>query len=166
MTLSKLKITTCLWFDGKAEEAANFYTSIFPNSKITHVQRYLEAGKEFHGQEPGTVLIVEFTLDGHHFVGLNGGPQFKFSEAVSFQIDCANQEEVDYYWGKLSEGGDEAKQQCGWIADKFGVAWQVVPLALKEMLSAEDKAAVGRATEAMMHMKKLDIAGLEKAFKG
>jgi predicted 3-demethylubiquinone-9 3-methyltransferase (glyoxalase superfamily) len=166
MALGKLKMTTCLWFDGQAEEAAKFYTSIFPNSKITSIQRYLEAGKEYHGREPGSVMVVEWELDGHRFVGLNGGPQFKFSEAVSFQIDCASQEEVDYYWGKLGEGGDPAKQQCGWIADKFGLAWQVVPTVLKEMLGSEDKEAAGRATLAMMHSTKFDIAQLEKAFRG
>ena len=166
MALSKLKITTCLWFDGRAEEAAQFYTSIFPNSKIGHIQRYLEAGKEVHGQDAGKVLIAEFDLDGHRFVGLNGGPHFKFSEAISFQIHCANQDEVDYYWGKLSEGGNEAKQQCGWLADKFGVSWQVVPNALKELLAGSDKEAAGRVTEAMMKMKKFDIAGLEEAARG
>ncbi|GAB1320987.1 3-demethylubiquinone-9 3-methyltransferase [Madurella fahalii] len=166
MSLSSLKITTCLWFDGQAEEAAQFYTSVFKNSKILHVQHYLETGKEFHGHEPGSVLIVEFDLDGHRFVGLNGGPHFKFSEAISFQIDCANQDEVDYYWNKLSEGGDEAKQQCGWLGDKFGVSWQIVPTRLKEMLASEDKAAAGRANEAMMHMKKIDIAKLEQVFRG
>jgi len=166
MAPSKLSITTCLWFNGQAEEAANFYISIFPNSKITHIQRYLEAGKEIHGQEPGSVLVAEFNLDGHRFVGLNGGPQFKLSEAVSFQIDCASQDEVDYYWGKLGEGGDPAKQQCGWLADKFGVSWQVVPTALKEMLSSGKTDGVGRVTEAMMKMHKLDIAELEKAFRG
>lgn len=161
-----LKITTCLWFDGQAEEAARFYTSIFPNSKIVRIQRYLEAGRQYHGHEPGTVLLAEFDLDGHRFVGLNGGPQFRFSEAVSFQIDCADQAEVDYYWDRLAEGGDEAKRQCGWLADRFGVSWQVVPARLKEMLASEDEAAAGRATEAMMHMVKFDIAGLEKAFRG
>ncbi|KAJ4287028.1 hypothetical protein N0V88_007792 [Collariella sp. IMI 366227] len=135
MPLTKLTLTTCLWFNGQAEAAAAFYTSIFPNSKTLHIQRYTEAGKEFHGREPGSVLVVEFSLDGHRFVGLNGGPQFNHSEAVSFMIDCKDQEEVDYYWGKLGEGGDEAKQQCGWVADRFGVSWQVVPTRLKELLA-------------------------------
>jgi predicted 3-demethylubiquinone-9 3-methyltransferase (glyoxalase superfamily) len=166
MSLSKLKLTTCLWFDGNAEEAANFYTSVFPNSKILHIQRYLKNGQEYHGQEPGSVMVVEFELDGHRFVGLNGGPNFKFNEAISFQIDCANQEEVDYYWAKLGEGGDPAKQQCSWVADRFGVSWQVVPTVMKDMIASEDKAAAGRAMEAMMHMRKLDIAELEKAFRG
>lgn len=166
MSLSKLMITTCLWFDGRAEEAANFYTSIFPSSKIIRIQRYSDAGKEFHGREPGSAMVVEFDLDGHRFVGLNGGPEYQFNPAVSFQIDCANQEEVDYYWGKLGEGADPSKQQCGWITDKFGVSWQVVPTALKGLLGSEDKAAAGRAMEAMMRMKKLDISALEKAFRG
>ncbi|KAK4151557.1 3-demethylubiquinone-9 3-methyltransferase-domain-containing protein [Chaetomidium leptoderma] len=150
MALSKLKITTCLWFDGQAEEAANFYTSIFSNSKFLSAHPHLEAGKEIHGQDPGTAMIVEFDLDGHRFVDLNGGPKYNFNEAVSFQIDCANQEEVDYYWGKLGEGGDPGKQQCGWVADKFGVSWQVVPTALKAMLGDKDLEAAGRAAEAMM----------------
>ncbi|KAJ8098141.1 3-demethylubiquinone-9 3-methyltransferase [Lipomyces tetrasporus] len=121
--MSLNKITTCLWSDGQAEEAANYYISIFKNSKITHVQRYTEAGKEIHGQEPGSVLVVEFELNEYPFVALNGGPQVKFNESISFQIDCANQDEVDYYWQKLGEGGDEAKRQCRWLADKFGVSW-------------------------------------------
>jgi predicted 3-demethylubiquinone-9 3-methyltransferase (glyoxalase superfamily) len=166
MALNPLKITTCLWFNGQAEEAATFYTSIFPNSSITHIQRYTEAGRATHGQEPGTVLVAQFELDGHRFVGLNGGPLYTFSPAVSFQIDCADQAEVDYYWGKLGEGGDLARQQCGWVADKFGVSWQVVPTRLKELLASEDREGAGRATEAMMKMKKLDVAELEKAFRG
>ncbi len=166
MALNPLKLTTCLWFDGQAEEAAEFYTSIFANSSITHVQRYTDAGKETHGHEAGTVMVVQFDLDGHRFVGLNGGPQYVFSPAVSFQIDCADQDEVDYYWGKLGEGGDPGKQQCGWVTDKFGISWQVVPTKLKELLANEDKAGAGRATEAMMQMKKLDVEGLETAFRG
>lgn len=164
--MSLNKITTCLWFDGRAEEAANHYTSIFQNSKISHIQRYTEAGQEHHGQAPGSVLVVEFSLNGHPFVGLNGGPHFKFNEAVSFQIDCANQAEVDYYWDKLGEGGDEARRQCGWLADKFGVAWQVVPSRLKELMSQDDKVKADRVTVAMMKMKKLDIEALEKASEG
>ncbi|KAL2131973.1 hypothetical protein VTI74DRAFT_4374 [Chaetomium olivicolor] len=166
MPLSKLTLTTCLWFDGQAEDAAAFYTSIFPNSKTGHVQRYTDAGKEFHGQQPGSVLVIEFELDGHRFVGLNGGPKFKFNEAVSFQIDCANQDEVDYYWEKLGEGGDPAKRQCGWIADKYGVSWQVVPTRLKQLLASENEEVVTRVTTAMMGSKKFDIAALEKAARG
>ncbi|KAK4668976.1 uncharacterized protein QC764_701020 [Podospora pseudoanserina] len=161
-----LTLTTVLWFDTQAEEAAKFYTSVFPNSKILRSQRYSKAGQEVHGQEPGSILFVEFDLDGHRFSGLNGGPHVTFNHAVSLMIDCADQKEVDYYWGKLSEGGDVTKQECGWLADKFGVSWQVVPKRLKEMLVSEDVAAAGRASVAMMGMKKLDIEGLEKAFKG
>lgn len=164
--MSLNKITICLWFDGQAEEAANHYTSIFQNSKITNIQRYTDAGKEHHGREPGSVMVVAFELNGHPFVGLNGGPHFKFNEAVSFQVDCANQDEVDYYWEKLGEGGDEARRQCGWLADKFGVAWQVVPTALKEMLDGNDVEKVKRVTVEMMSQTKMDIAALRKAFEG
>lgn len=164
--MSLNKITTCLWFDGQAKEAADHYTSIFQNSKITNIQRYTEAGKEHHGREPGSVMIVAFELNGHPFVGLNGGPHFKFNEAVSFQVDCANQDEVDYYWEKLGEGGDEARRQCGWLADKFGVAWQVVPTALKEMLDDKDTEKVKRVAMEMMSQRKMDIAALKKAFEG
>ncbi|KAK4158688.1 Glyoxalase/Bleomycin resistance protein/Dihydroxybiphenyl dioxygenase [Cladorrhinum sp. PSN259] len=166
MALSKLQLTTCLWFDGQAEQAANFYVSIFKNSRITHVQRYSDAGKEYHGHEAGDVLIAEFELDGHRFVGLNGGPEPRFNHAVSFMIDCATQEEVDYYWDKLGEGGDDKAKQCGWLSDKYGVSWQVVPTVLKQMMSDPDKEKADRATVAMMHMTKLDIAGLQKAFDG
>jgi len=166
MSFDKLQITTCLWFDGQAEDAANFYVSIFKKSKITHIQRYTDAGKEHHGHEAGTVLVAEFELNGHRFVGLNGGPQFKHSPAVSFMINCDTQEEVDYYWDKLKEGGPEEAQQCGWVTDKFGVSWQVVPKVLYEMMSHPDKEKANRATVAMMHMKKLEIEGLQKAFDG
>ncbi|KAM6528778.1 hypothetical protein FALCPG4_009734 [Fusarium falciforme] len=162
------KISTCLWFENQAEEAANYYVSIFaPDSKITTIQRYSEAGKEQHGREPGSVMVVEFDLRGHHFVALNGGPApWKFSEAISLMVDCKDQAEVDHFWEKLGEGADHSRQQCGWLGDKFGIAWQVVPTVLKEMLSSGDKAAADRATVAMMKMKKLDIAELEKSFKG
>ncbi|KAJ4326521.1 hypothetical protein N0V84_003044 [Fusarium piperis] len=162
------KISTCLWFENQAEEAANHYVSIFaPDSKITTVQHYSEAGKEQHGREPGSVMVVEFDLRGHHFVALNGGPApWKFSEAISLMVDCKDQAEVDHFWEKLGEGADHSRQQCGWLGDKFGIAWQVVPTVLKEMLSSGDKAAADRATVAMMKMKKLDITELEKAFKG
>ncbi|KAH7266088.1 hypothetical protein FSOLCH5_012989 [Fusarium solani] len=166
--MSISKISTCLWFENQAEEAANYYVSIFaPDSKITTIQRYSEAGKEQHGREPGSVMVVEFDLRGHHFVALNGGPApWKFSEAISLMVDCKDQAEVDHFWEKLGEGADHSRQQCGWLGDKFGIAWQVVPTVLKEMLSSGDKAAADRATVAMMKMKKLDIAELEKAFKG
>jgi predicted 3-demethylubiquinone-9 3-methyltransferase (glyoxalase superfamily) len=122
--MSFSKITTCLWFDGQAEEAAKFYTSIFPDSAITETQFYNRGGQEIHKHEAGTVLTVAFHLKGHPFVGLNGGPSFKFNESVSFQIECADQAEVDYYWDKLGDGGAEEKKVCGWVADKFGVSWQ------------------------------------------
>ena len=120
------KITPCLWFDGQAEQAAEFYVSIFKNSRITDVSRYGEAGQEIHGGKPGSVMVISFELDGQSFTGLNGGPTFKFTEAISFQIDCASQEEVDHFWEKLSEGGPLEAQQCGWVKDKFGVSWLVI----------------------------------------
>jgi len=166
MSISSNKITPCLWFNGQAEEAANLYTSLFKNSRITKVTRYTEAGQEIHGQPANQVLVVAFELGGQPFVALNGGPQFKFNEAVSFQIDCANQDEVDDFWVKLGEGGDESKRQCGWIADRFGVSWQVVPNVLAKMLDDPDIEKVKRVTVAMMAMKKLDIADLQKAYDG
>src|SRR5499433_1866874 len=124
------KITPCLWFDNQAEEAANFYVSIFENSKIGHVTRYGEAGFEIHGRLAGTVMTVEFQLDGQNFVALNGGPVFKFNEAISFQVHCQTQEDIDHYWDDLSRGGDKNAQQCGWLKDKYGVSWQIVPSVL------------------------------------
>ncbi len=160
------KIAPCLWFDDQAEEAAKFYTVIFGNSKITTISQYGEAGREFHGKTPGTVMTVAFELEGQAFTALNGGPVFKFNEAISFQISCESQEEVDHYWQKLSEGGDEAAQQCGWLKDKYGVSWQVVPTALIEMMNDPDFAKSQRVTAAMLQMKKLDIAGLRRAYVG
>src|SRR5437667_7553718 len=132
--LSIQRITPCLWFDDKAEEAAKFYTSIFRNSKITATTRYGEAGREIHGRPAGSVMTVAFELDGHGFTALNGGPVFKFNEAISFQVNCDTQQEVDHYWDKLSAGGDEKAQQCGWLKDKYGVSWQIVPKILVELL--------------------------------
>lgn len=160
------KLTPCLWFDGQAEPAAKFYTSIFKNSKITATAHYGDAGKEHHGQKAGSVMTVAFELEGQSFVGLNGGPIFKISEAISFQIDCETQEEVDYYWEKLNEGGDPECQACGWLKDKFGVSWQVVPSMLTRLITHPDKAASQRMMAAMMEMKKLDIAKLQAAFDG
>ncbi len=160
------KIAPCLWFDNQAEEAAKFYTGIFENSKITNISRYGEAGHEIHGRAAGSVMVVAFELDGHAFTALNGGPLFKFNEAISFQISCESQEEVDHYWQKLSEGGDEAAQQCGWLKDKYGVSWQVVPIALIEMMNDPNSAKSQRVTAAMLQMKKLDIAGLRRAYVG
>ena len=153
--------TPCLWFDGRAEEAAELYTGLFPNSRITHVQRY---GAGEHGQE-GTVLTVAFELDGRPFVALNGGPEFAFTEAVSFQIDCADQAEVDRYWEALMEGGGEPGR-CGWLKDRFGLSWQIVPRQLGEMLGDPDRARAGRAMEAMLKMNKIDVAALRRAFEG
>ncbi|MGH8016855.1 MAG: VOC family protein [Opitutaceae bacterium] len=160
------KITPCLWFDTEAEDAARFYIKIFKNAKIGEISRYGEAGKEFHGREPGSVLTVAFELDGHAFTALNGGPQFKFSEAISFQINCDTQDEVDHFWTKLSEGGPKEAQQCGWLKDKFGVSWQVVPKILIELLNDPDTTKSQRTMTAMLQMKKLDIAGLKRAHAG
>jgi predicted 3-demethylubiquinone-9 3-methyltransferase (glyoxalase superfamily) len=155
-----------LWFDGQAEEAANHYISIFRDSRIVRVQRYTEAGQDIHGRDSGSVMVVEFEINGQTFVALNGGPQFKFNEAISFQVDCANQDEVDYYWDRLGEGGDETKRQCGWLADRFGLSWQVVPTELKQMLDGSNKAKADRVVVEMMKMKKLDIAALRRAYEG
>ncbi|MFS7873236.1 VOC family protein [Streptomyces asiaticus] len=153
--------TTCLWFDGRAEEAAQHYVSIFKNSRLGRITHY--TGVEPGGPE-GSVLTVEFEANGQKFVGLNGGPQFTFSEAISFQVHCADQDEVDYYWSKLSEGGEEGP--CGWVKDKFGVSWQIVPTVLIDMIADADPAKAKRTTEAMMKMGKLDIAALQAAYDG
>ena len=159
-------ITPCLWFDTQAEDAATFYTGIFSNSRIVSVVRYGKEGYEIHRKPAGTVLTVEFELNGQPFTALNGGPEFKFNEAISFQIDCETQEQVDYYWTKLSEGGDDRAQQCGWLKDKYGLSWQVVPTVLPEMLKDPDPAKAGRAMKAMLQMKKLDIDELKRAYAG
>lgn len=157
------KITPFLWFDGNAEEAANFYTTVFKNSKIVSIARYPKAGHEVHGQMPGKVMTVAFELNGQTFTALNGGPIFKFNEAISFVVDCADQEEIDYYWQKLSAHGDAQAQQCGWLKDQFGVSWQIVPKVLIELLNHPDPATAERVMGAMMQMKKIDIAGLQRA---
>ena len=160
------RITPCLWFDDQAEEAAKFYTSIFPNSKVVAVTRYGEAGREVHGRPAGSVMTVEFELGGHTFTALNGGPVFKFNEAISFQVMCDTQEEVDYFWEKLSAGGDPKAQQCGWLKDRFGVSWQVVPRGMAEMLRDPGSQGAQRAMTAMLRMKKIDIAELKRAYAG
>jgi len=160
------KITPCLWFDSEAEDAAKFYTSIFKNSKIGEISRYGEAGKEFHGKEPGSVLTVAFELDGQAFTALNGGPMFKFTEAISFQVSCQTQEELDHFWEKLAAGGDPKAQQCGWLKDKFGVSWQVVPAILPQLLSGPDAKKTARTMQALFQMKKLDIKQLQAAHAG
>lgn len=160
----KLKITPCLWFNTEAE-AARFYTSIFPASRILDISRYGEAGQEIHGGEPGSVLTVQFELNGHLFTGLNGGPHFKFTEAISFQVECDTQDEIDFYWERLNEGGDPAAQQCGWLKDKFGLSWQIVPSLMAELFKDHTSPEYQRAMNAMLQMKKLDIAALKKAYE-
>jgi predicted 3-demethylubiquinone-9 3-methyltransferase (glyoxalase superfamily) len=163
---STYRITPCLWFDDQGEEAAKYYTGIFKNSRITNVSRYGEAGKEVHGRPVGSVMTAAFELDGQPFTALNGGPVFKFNEAISLQVSCKTQEEVDYYWHRLSAGGDASAQQCGWLKDKYGVSWQIVPEALPELLGGPDPVKSQRATSAMLKMKKLDIAALKRAYDG
>jgi predicted 3-demethylubiquinone-9 3-methyltransferase (glyoxalase superfamily) len=160
------KITPCLWFDDNAEEAANYYVSIFKNSKVGDVTHYGKEGYEIHGREEGSVLTVEFEIEGQKFVALNGGPIFKFNEAVSFQVHCETQQELDYYWDKLSEGGDEKAQQCGWLKDKYGVSWQIVPMDLIKMLKDKDKKKSERVMKVMLQMHKLDIDKLKRAYEG
>jgi predicted 3-demethylubiquinone-9 3-methyltransferase (glyoxalase superfamily) len=157
------RIAPCLWFDQEAEEAAKFYTSVFPNSRIVETSRYGEAGREVHGRAPGSVMTVAFELDGQPFTALNGGPVFTFNEAISLQVSCETQQEVDHYWTRLSEGGDPNAQQCGWLKDRYGVSWQVVPRVLSELIGDPDPAKSGKVMEALLRMKKLDIAGLERA---
>jgi predicted 3-demethylubiquinone-9 3-methyltransferase (glyoxalase superfamily) len=151
------KITPFLWFDTEGEEAARFYTSVFPNSRIVEVMHYGEAGP----RQAGTVMTVEFELDGQRFVALNGGPDFTFSEAVSFEVECETQEEVDRYWTTLSDGGEEGP--CGWLKDRFGLSWQIVPSALTRLLADPDREKAQRVMKAMLGMRKIEIAGLERA---
>ena len=157
------KITPFLWFESQAEEAAQFYTGLFKNSKIKNVTRYTEAGKEVHRRPPGSAMTVEFELEGQPFTALNGGPLFTFNESVSFVIHCDSQEEVDRFWDALTAGGDPKAQQCGWLKDKFGLSWQVVPNALGELLTDPDPGRSGRAMQAMLKMKKISIAQLKEA---
>ncbi len=160
-------ITPFLWFDSEAEQAAAFYVSLFPNSKILNTTRYTEAGKDIHKKEPGSAMTVEFELNGQHFTALNGGAGvFTMTGAVSFMIHCKDQAEVDHYWDAFTDGSDPASQNCGWITDKFGVTWQVVPDRLEELLADPDRAKADRTMEAMIVMKKLDIAALERAHDG
>lgn len=158
------RIAPCLWFDDQAEEAAAFYTSVFPNSKIVKVSRYGEAGREIHGRPAGSVMTVAFELDGQPFTALNGGPVFTFNEAISLQVHCQTQEEVDHYWEKLSAGGDPKAQQCGWLKDRYGVSWQVVPTVVADLIGDPDSERSQRAMAALLEMKKLDIAALERAY--
>jgi predicted 3-demethylubiquinone-9 3-methyltransferase (glyoxalase superfamily) len=154
------KITPFLWFDNQAEEAMNFYTSIFKNAKIGNVSRYGEGGPG----PKGSVMVASFELDGMHFTALNGGPQFKFTEAISFYVSCESQDEVDHYWDKLSEGGQT--QRCGWLKDKFGVSWQIIPSALPKLMGDPDRAKANRVMQAMLQMKKIEVAKLQQAYDG
>lgn len=154
------KITPCLWFDGQAEEAANFYTSIFKNSRVLNISRYGEAGP----MPAGTVLTVDFELEGHEFTALNGGPEFKFTEAISFQVSCRDQDEVDELWDRLSEGGEPGP--CGWLKDRYGVSWQIIPTALPELLNDPDPEKSNRVMKAMLGMGKIEIQGLRDAYEG
>ena len=160
------RITNNLWFDNQAEEAANYYVSIFKNAKIGRINRYSKEGYEIHGMPAGTVMTVEFWLEGQKFTALNGGPHFKFNEAVSFIVNCNSQEEIDFYWNKLIEGGDKNAQQCGWLKDKFGLSWQIVPTSLPDMFADADSDKAQRTMRAMLKMKKLDIAALKNAYNG
>ena len=165
MAIAKQKITPCLWFDTQAEDAAKFYVGIFKNSRINSVSRFPDAGKEIHGKEAGSVMVVDFEIEGQTFTALNGGPQFTFDEAVSFQVVCETQAEVDYYWSKLtSEGGAEGP--CGWLRDKFKLSWQVVPSIVPQLMTSGDAEGAKRVMNAFMKMKKLDIAMIQHAYDG
>jgi predicted 3-demethylubiquinone-9 3-methyltransferase (glyoxalase superfamily) len=153
------QISLCLWFDNQAEEAVSFYTSIFRNSKIENISRYTKEGFEIHGQKEGSVMTISFQINGLTFTALNGGPVFKFNESISLQVFCDTQEEIDYYWSKLTDGGEES--QCGWLKDKYGLSWQIIPTILSELLS--DPSRAGRVTKAFLQMKKFDIDILKKA---
>ena len=160
------RITPCLWFADEGEEAARYYIEIFPNSRITTITRYGTAGFETHRRPAGSVMTVEFELDGQPFTALNGGPAFTFNEAVSFQVSCATQEEIDYYWEKLGAGGDPKAQQCGWLKDRFGLSWQIIPSGMEELFADPESPGAQRTMEAMLQMKKLDIAELHRAHDG
>ena len=160
------RIAPCLWFDSQAEEAAKFYVGIFKKSKIVAISRYSKAGYEIHRRPEGSVMTVEFKLDGQRFTALNGGPIFKFNEAVSLQVYCKDQKEIDYYWERLGAGGDPKAQQCGWLKDRYGLSWQVVPRGMERMLKDPKSAKAQRAMAAVMQMKKFDLAALKRAYKG
>jgi predicted 3-demethylubiquinone-9 3-methyltransferase (glyoxalase superfamily) len=160
------RISPCLWFADQAEEAARFYTSVFKNSRITTITRYGTAGFETHRRPAGSVMVVAFELDGQPFTALNGGPVFTFNEAVSLQVNCATQDEIDYYWEKLGAGGDPKAQQCGWLKDRYGLSWQIVPDNMNELVKDERSAGAQRVMDAMLKMKKLDIAALQQAHDG
>jgi len=159
-------IVPCLWFEDQAEEAAQYYIGIFKAGKVTKILRYSEVGQETHHRPPGSVLTVEFELNGRTFTALNGGPEFKFNEAVSLQVICKDQKEVDYYWEKLGAGGDPSARVCGWLKDKYGLSWQIIPEEMFKLLEDQTKENGKRAMAAMMKMKKLDLAALEAAYDG
>lgn len=160
------RLLPCLWFADEAEDAARFYTGVFKNSRITAITRYSKAGNEVHGRPAGSVMVVAFELDGHRFTALNGGPIFKFNEAVSFQVECDTQDEIDYYWEKLTAGGDPRAQQCGWLKDKYGLSWQVIPRMEQFLFRDEKSPGAERAMEAMLKMKKIDMDELQRAYDG
>jgi predicted 3-demethylubiquinone-9 3-methyltransferase (glyoxalase superfamily) len=160
------RISPCLWFDNEAEEAARFYTGIFRNSRITKTIHYSSAGSDIHRKPAGSVMTVQFELDGHQFTALNGGPIFKFNEAVSLEVRCESQEEIDYYWERLGAGGDPAAQVCGWLKDRFGVSWQIVPADIYKLYEHAESPGAKRTMEAMLKMTKLDMAALREAHDG
>jgi predicted 3-demethylubiquinone-9 3-methyltransferase (glyoxalase superfamily) len=164
MQIAAKTITPCLWFDTQAEEAANFYVSVFKNSKIGRISRYDKAGQDVHKKKEGSVMTVEFELGGQKFTALNGGPYFKFTEAVSFQVFCDTQDEIDYFWSKLTSGGQEGS--CGWLKDKYGLSWQVVPSVIPKMMTDPDATKSARAMNAFMQMKKFDLEKLTRAYEG
>jgi predicted 3-demethylubiquinone-9 3-methyltransferase (glyoxalase superfamily) len=164
MPVIEQKITPCLWFDTQAEEAANFYISVFKNSRIKQVSRYGKAGHDVHGKKAGSVMVVEFEIEGQTFTALNGGPQFKFNEAISFQVYCDTQAEIDHFWSRLSQGGEEGP--CGWLKDRYGLSWQIVPSLLPKMMSDADGAKIDRIMTAVLKMKKLDLEALKRAYAG
>jgi len=161
MQMTATRITPCLWFDSQAEEAVKFYASVFKNSKIGKISHYGKEGFEVHGRKAGTVMTVEFEIEGQKFVALNGGPHFQFNEAVSFQIHCETQAEIDHFWSKLTEGGKE--QPCGWVKDRFGLSWQVIPNALPQMLMDENSEKAQRVMKSMLQMRKIDLDALKRA---
>lgn len=162
--LTRSNLAPCLWFDDQAEAAAAFYVDVFPDSRIVSTSRYGKVGYEIHGRPEGTVMAVSFELDGQPFTALNGGPTFKFSEAVSLQVFCDTQDEIDHYWQRLGDGGDPAAQQCGWLKDRYGLSWQIVPRRLQEMTC--DPARSEHVMAALLSMRKLDLATLERAAAG
>ena len=160
------RIAPCLWFDDQAEAAAQHYVAIFPNSRIGLITRFSEAGFEIHRRPAGSVMTVVFELDGQSFTALNGGPMFQFNEAISLMVNCETQEEIDYYWDRLSAGGDPEAQQCGWLKDRFGVSWQIVPDRMDDLFEDAQSPGAQRAMNAMLQMKKIDIAEIRRAYDG